>query len=230
MSTNIQKEQWRYAKGGVIDVRMDAADRITEIEQMLGDLKGKAPGTLRNEVNAAARKSRTRLHQQAKKVYVSKEYHYKNELQIRKATISTLTARLRTSGERTALSKHKVSPVRLAHGKDRPKQYKAKVLKQSSLEAIRDGDLRSFLVRFKSGHLALVQRNPKEKYEYPEKRIQKYGFGADLSRIVEKRSLSIAEMLGSEKVYGVVEPEMGDLLQKEMERFVQKTIDREAKK
>lgn len=228
---SIQKEQWRYAKGGgAINVSIHAEDQIAEVERMLGDLKGKAPGTLRNAVNATARKMRTQLHQQAKKVYVTKAYSYKSEIVIGKATISTLTARLRTSGERTALTKHKVSPERLAHGKNRPKQYKAKVLKQSTLETMRDGDLKSFLVRFQSGHLALVQRHPSETYDDPAERIKKYGRGADLSRIVEKRALSIAEMLGSPKVYGVIEPEMGGLLQAEIERFVDSTIRREAAK
>lgn len=230
MSVEIKKGQYKGQEGGVIDISIDAADQILVVERMLGDLKGKAPSTLRNAVNATARKMRTQLHQQAKKVYVTKEYNYKSEVEIRKATISTLTARLRTSGERTALSKHKVSPQRLAHGKGRPKQYKAKVLKKSTLEVMRDGDLKSFLVRFESGHLALVQRNPKEEYDHPEERIKQYGKGADLSRIVEKRSLSIAEMLGSKRVYGVIEPEMGDLLQQEVERFVEKTIQREAAK
>lgn len=231
MSTNIQKQDWRYAKGGgAINVSIDATDQLAEVERMLGDMKKKAPGTLRNAVNATARKMRTQLHQQAKKVYVTKEYNYKNEMEIRKASISTLTARIRTSGERTALSKHKVSPERLAHGKGRPKQYKAKVLRQSTLTVMQDGDLKSFLVRFKSGHLALVQRNPKEEYDNPDERIKQYGLGADLSRIVEKRTLSIAEMLGSSKVYGVVEPEMGDLLQTEIERFVGNAIKKGAKK
>lgn len=231
MSTNIQKQDWRYAKGGgAINVSIDATDQLAEVERMLGDMKKKAPGTLRNAVNATARKMRTQLHQQAKKVYVTKEYNYKNEMEIRKASTSTLTARIRTSGERTALSKHKVSPERLAHGKGRPKQYKAKVLRQSTLTVMQDGDLKSFLVRFKSGHLALVQRNPKEEYDNPDERIKQYGLGADLSRIVEKRTLSIAEMLGSSKVYGVVEPEMGDLLQTEIERFVGNAIKKGAKK
>ena len=228
---SIQKEQWRYAKGGgAINISIHAEDQIAEVERMLGDLKGKAPSTLRNAVNATARKMRTQLHQQAKKVYVTKAYSYKSEIVIRKATVSTLTARLRTSGERTALAKHKVSPERLAHGKNRPKQCKAKVLKQSTLETMRDGDLKSFLVRFRSGHLALVQRHPSETYDDPAERIKKYGRGADLSRIVEKRALSIAEMLGSPKVYGVIEPEMGGLLQAEIERFVDSTIQREAAK
>lgn len=230
MSVEMKKSQYKGQDGGVIDISIDAADQLLIVERMLGDLKGKAPSTLRNAVNATAKKMRTQLHQQAKKVYVTKEYNYKSEVEIRKATISTLTARLRTSGERTALSKHKVSPQRLAHGKERPKQYKAKVLKKSKLEAMRNGNLKAFLVRFKSGHLALVQRNPAEQYDDPSERLKKYGMGADISRIVEKRSLSIAEMLGGKNVYGVVEPEMGSLLQQEVERFVEKTIQREAAK
>lgn len=228
MSIGVQKGQYKGQEGGVIDIQINAKEQIAVVEKMLGNMKGKAPDTMRNAINATARKMRTRLSQQAKKTYVTKEYDYKNEIEIRKASVSTLTAKLHASGERTALSKHKVSPQRLANGKGRPKQYKAKVLKQSKMEVMRDGDLKSFLVRFKSGHLALVQRHPSEEYEDPSERIKKYGKGADISRIVEKRTLSVAEMIGSPKVYGVVEPEMGSLLHEEMERFVASTIRREA--
>lgn len=242
MSVNIERRSFKNEAGGVIDISIDAADQILTVEKMLGDLKGKTPGTLKNAVNATARKMRTQMAQRAKKVYVSKEFDYKTEMEIKKASISKLTAKLHASGERTALSKHKVSPDRLAHGKGRPKHYKAKVLKKSKLEVMRDGDLKSFLVRFSSGHVALVQRDPegkpnereeqRGKYtpDGAEKRIKKYGRSADMTRIVEKKALSVAEMLGSPEVYGVVENGMGSLLQQEIENFVKKTIDGKAAK
>ena len=47
MSANIQKQDWRYAKGGgAINVSIDATDQLAEVERMLGDMKNKAPGTL----------------------------------------------------------------------------------------------------------------------------------------------------------------------------------------
>ena len=43
MSTNIQKQDWRYAKGGgAINVSIGATDQLAEVERMLGDMKKKA--------------------------------------------------------------------------------------------------------------------------------------------------------------------------------------------
>lgn len=226
-----EKQSWRYAKGGgAIQVSIDATDKITEVEKLLGDMKQKAPHTLRNAVNSTARKMRKQLHKRAKEVYITKNYAYSKEMRLKNATISSLTARLSTSGERTPLSKHKVSPQRLAHGRGRPKQYQAKVLRQSAMKVMQEGDLKSFLVRFQSGHIALVQRNPQKTYQNSGERIKRYGMSVDLSRIEEKKTISIAEMLGSNRVYGVVAPEMEDLLQAEIERFVQKTLNKGMKK
>lgn len=233
MSIEIKRESYKNEEGGVIDINIDAADQILIVEKMLGELKGKAPSTLRDAVNATAKEMKIRLHEQAKTVYASKQINYKKNVKIHKASISKLTARLHTSGERTALSKHKVSPGRLVYeGKKPPKQYKAKVLQSSPLEIMKKGNLKSFLVKFQSDHKALVQRDPSGEYgeEGRKKRIEKYGKNADMTRIVEKKALSVAEMLGSPKVYGIVENGMGNLLQREIENFVQKTIDREAAK
>lgn len=243
MSVEIKKSRYKNQdEDTIIDINIGAADQILVVERMLGELRGKAPSTLRDAVNATAKEMKVRLHEQAKEVYVSKKINYKKNIKIHKANIAKLTARLHTSGERTALSKHKVSPGRLAHGKGRPRQYKAKVLQSSSLEVMRNGDLKSFLVKFESGHRALVQKDPKGiskrknsdegKYtpEGAKKRIEKYGKKADMTRIVEQKALSVAEMLGSPKVYGIVENGMGSLLQQEVERFVEKTIQREAAK
>ncbi|MBQ9090935.1 MAG: hypothetical protein IJY52_01530 [Anaerotignum sp.] len=238
MSVDVKKSNYKGQNGGVIDISINATDQLAEVERMLGNLSKKAPSTLKSAVNSTAKKMKERLHEQAKTTYASRQINYKKNIKIRRATVSTLTARLHTSGERTAMSKHKVSPTRLAHGKGRPKQYRAKVLQSSPMTVMKQGDLKSFMIKFSSGHKALVQKDPEgdphrregTKGQYtPDgaaKRIKKYGRGADMTRIVEKKALSIAEMLGSPKVYGIVESGMGSLLQQEVEKFVAKTIEK----
>lgn len=247
MSVKIERRSFKNEEGSVIDISINAADQILAVEKMLGDLKGKAPSTLRNAVNATARKMRTQMARRANKTYVKgtlsrtndEPIDFKDALEMRKATISTLTARLKVSAKgnekylrRNALTKFKVSPLDLSYGKARPKLYKVKVLKSSRLKPMKKGNLKSFLVQFQSTHVALVQRDPSRQYEEEgrEERVKKYGTKADMSRIVEHRSPSVAEMLGGRRVYGAIEPEMGSLLQQEIENFVQKTIEGGAKK
>lgn len=247
MSVDIKKNSYKGQKGSAVNVSIDATDQLVEIERMLGDLSKKAPNTLKNAVNGVAGKMRTRMANQAKKTYVLGEMsrtggekpNYKDAIIKKNATISTLTAKLQVSGKgggkylrRNALSKFDVSPEELAHGKNRPNHYGARVLQSSTPKRIGKNNLKAFLVQFKSGHIALVQRDPSQQYEEKgyEERMRKYGMGADMSRIVEKRGPSVSEMLGSRRVYGVVEPEIGSLLQFEVEKFVQKTIERGAKK
>lgn len=232
MKLSMQQSRYKRQDNGVLDVHIMAADSLAAVERMLGDLKGKAPATLRDAVNAAAKQMRTQLAEEAQKTYVSKKLKYKKEIKIRKANLSNPTARLQISGERTGLTKHQVSPPRRAQGKRRPKRYRARVLRSSSLTEMRQDDLKAFLVQFASGHRALVQRVPGEEYS-PKgagRRAQKYGRNADMTRIVEKKTLSVAEMLASPQVYGIVAARSGDLLQREIARFVRKTIAKGARK
>lgn len=245
MSAEIKKSFKKDWTGAAVDVSVDASGYLEGIEKVLGDLKEKSPNTLRNAVNATARKMRTRMANQAAKTYALSEtarsggekINYKDALVMRKATVSSLTARLRVSAKgdskyliRNALSKFVVTPDEYSYGKSGPPHYKANVLRGGTPKVMQKGNLKSFLVEFSSGHKALVRRNPAYTYDDPSERIKKWGIGADLTRIEEQKGPSVSEMLGSQRVYGVIEPKMGSLLQQEVERFVEKTIQREAAK
>lgn len=215
--------------GAAIEVEISAGNYLTVVENMLGYLRGQAPNTLRNAVNAVAKEMKNRMVEQARETYATKGI-LKKDVKIRRASGSNYTAKLQSRGERLGMAKFKVSPGRLAHGRRRPKQYKANVLRSSSLKVMKYGDMKAFLVQFSSGHKALVQRDPSKRYGEGKAnaRKTKYGKYADMTAIVEKKGPSVAEMLGSRRVYGALEPEMGDRLREEVLRQVSKTIAREA--
>lgn len=98
------------------------------------------------------------------------------------------------------------------------------------MKVMKYGGMKAFLVRFSSGHKALVERDPAKRYgeRGASGRTAKYGRHADMTAIVEKKGPSVAEMLGSRRVYGALEPEMGNRLREEVLRQVSKTIAREA--
>lgn len=213
----------------LITVDVNPGNYLAVIENMLGNLRGQAPNTLRNAVNAVAKEMKNRMVEQARETYATKAI-LKKDVRIRRASGSNYTAKLQSHGERIGMAKFKVSPGGLAHGRRRPKQYKAKVLQSSTMQVMKYGGLKAFLVHFSSGHKALVERDPSKRYgERGESgRAARYGRYADMTAIVEKKGPSVAEMLGSRKVYGALEPEMGDRLREEVLRQVSKTIAREA--
>lgn len=213
----------------LITVDVNPGNYLTVIENMLGNLRGKAPNTLRNAVNAVVKEMKNRMVEQARETYATKAI-LKKDVRIRRASGSNYTAKLQSKNYRLGTAKFKVSPGRLAKGKRRPKQYEAKVLQSSSMEVMKYGNLKAFLVRFSSGHKALVQRDPSKRYgeSKASDRKTKYGKYADMTAIVEKKGPSVAEMLGSRRVYGTLEPEMGNRLRKEVLRQINKTIAREA--
>lgn len=213
----------------LITVDVNPGNYLTVIENMLGNLRGQAPNTLRNAVNAVAKEMKNRMVEQARETYATKGI-LKKDVKIRRASGSNYTAKLQSEGERLGMAKFKVSPGRTARGKRRPKEYKAKVLHSSSMEVIKYGNLKAFLVQFNSTHKGLVQRDPSKRYGEgaANTRKAKYGKYADMTAIVEKKGPSVAEMLGSRRVYGALEPEMGDMLREEVLRQVSKTIAREA--
>jgi hypothetical protein len=216
-------------EGTLITVDVNPGNYLTVIENMLGNLRGQAPSTLCNAVNAVAKEMKNRMVEQARETYDTKAI-LKKEVKIRRASGSNYTAKLQSRGERLGMAKFKVSPGRLAHGRRRPKQYKAKILKSSEMQVMKYGGLKAFLVQFSSGHKALVERDPSKRYgeRGADGRIAKYGRHADMAAIVEKKGPSVAEMLGSRKVYGALEPEMGDRLREEVLRQINRTIAREA--
>lgn len=196
----------------MITYQVDMQD-LTEIEAALGMVKDKSKLVLRGAINETAKDVRVLLADEAAKEYVMKRSVFKKNIEIDKAKVSTLTATVHSSGMVNELYDFRVSPRRYApHNK--PNHHKGKVRVENPLSklilkpgASRD-KYKAFVVRYQSGHITVGQRVPgKRMKSKPEKEFVK-----------TLLSPSIPNMLGYEKgVYGIVEPQIHDLLVKHIQ-------------
>ena len=94
-------------------------------------------------------------------------------------------------------------------GNNRPPILKAKVLKAGGMKSLEKGDLKAFITKFSSKHLAVVQRRGKKRF--PIKTLS---------------ANSIPIMLGNkQRVYGIVEPNIKKNLKVNVEKQVKKVLE-----
>ena len=202
-------------QSGMIEFEVDQT-QLQRIELKLKDMKAKAPQALKNAVNATARDAKKDLADKAKETYAVKSPRFKKAIAQKNATASNPTAILKITGQANALSDFKYK----ANGggaSARGKIYKAATLKDLSL----NDKLKAFVVTFKSGHIAVVRRDPPLKYT--RGLAERKRTGGDRTKIKEFYSPSIPRMIGNEaKVYGIVKPS----IEKNLQKNIQKQIDK----
>lgn len=182
---------------------------LAQVERKLGSMKSEAPKALKNAINQTARQARKDLVNEAKKTYTIKVGGFNKAMKIKGATQAKPEATIEAKGKVLGLKDFKVSPATMQTGKDRPEVLKAKVLKRSSMKALRMGKLKAFIAKFSSGHMAVAQREGKERL--PIKTL---------------KSNSIPVMLGNERrVYKVVKPHIKANLKKNVNIQVRKILE-----
>lgn len=186
---------------------------LRDIEQKLGGLSNKAPSVLKKAVNETARSTKTKLYKKTKQVYAvtNKKKFNQKSFEIKSATVGSQAAFISTKGEMLELIDFKVSPKQVTRGSNnRPKVYKSKVLKENSMEKLQVGKLKAFIVQFSNDHQSVVQRVPGKKMERNPKR----------DFIKKLLSPSVPGMVGGEKVYGVIEPEIATDLKNNIDKHI----------
>lgn len=184
-------------------------DTLAKVEKKLGSLKSEAPKALKNAINATAKQARKELAQEAQKTYVVKTGDFNKAMTIKNATAGSLEAVIKARGAPLPLKSFKVSPASARTGAARPDVVKAKVLKASGMKALQKGDIKAFVVRFKSGHVDVAQRQ-----------------GPPRLPIKTLYSNSIPKMLGNEKrVFKVVKPNINKNLQENIDKQVRKILE-----
>lgn len=184
---------------------------IRSIEKRLGSLHKDAPVVLKIAINETAKKTKTLMAREAKKKYVMKSADFKRRIQIKRATANKPMAVVSSKGRPTNLIDHKVSPYKMQAGKSAPSILKAKVLKKSKMKPLEKGGIKAFLIEFiNSQKIGVVRREGKERYP-----LKTY------------HSPAIPQMLGSESVMKGVQPQVGDILQKEIVRQIDRRIRKE---
>lgn len=189
---------------------------LKSIEQKLGDLSSKAPTVMKKAVNETAKQARKQLASEAQKKYAVKSGSFNKAMKIKNATVRKPEAIITATGQVQELRDFKVSTNRYATGADRPNLTKGKVLKNGSLKPLEVGGVKAFITKFRSGHVAVVQRVPGKKMKSnPKKEF-----------IKKLLSPSIPTMIGNEeKVYGIVEPDIAENLKANINKHIQALLE-----
>ncbi len=194
----------------MIDLQIDVNKALRYVEKELGGFYAKAPQVVRTAINQTAKDAQKLLLEKAKETYAVKSTAFTGKsgsaLRITRASTARLQAKLHSEGSPIDLYKFKTSPSKFSTGNARPSATRAKALRANSLKNLKVDDRWAFVVRFKSGHVTLAQRVGKARL--PIKTLY---------------SQSIPQMIGNEaRVYGVVEPEIEELLYKNLRAGIAK--------
>ncbi len=184
-----------------------------QISRALGVGKNSAltDEVLRQAVNATAKQVRKRLAETAQETYTVKNAGFNKAMKIKNATKSNLSAVISSKSPALELINFKTNPARA--GSSAPEIVKAKVLKENQLKRLEKDGIKAFIVKFASGHTAIAERT-----------------GASRLPIKTLYSRGVAAMLGDEKrVYGVIEPEIRDMLQEQVYKAIDRQITKAAR-
>lgn len=204
----------------MIHFQVDMQD-LTRIESALDTMRNKTKYVLRAAINATAKQTVTLLTDEANREYYISKAKVRKTLSVRNATTGTLTAVVTSTEPVNELYDFKVSPRTYIRGGGVPRGYKGNVRRDRSaarlvLKPGAAGDqYKAFVVRYQSGHITVGQRVPgKQMKSKPDKEFVK-----------TLLSPSTPNMLGYEEgVYGVVEPQMYDMLQKNIQEQIHRFV------
>ena len=198
----------------MINFRIEADEAIKHIENQLGEMKNKAPSVLNKAINKTAKQARKSLANKAKQSYTVKISRFNKAMKIKNSTNRTLVATIKATGKPLALSNFKTKA-------EENEAAKAKVVKANRFKSFviaggeKSGkDLKAFIVKFSSGHIAFAQRIPGTKMKNKSK-----------EQIKEFYSVSIPSMIGSEKnVYGKLKKQIRTDLKKNIDEEISKVL------
>lgn len=204
----------------MIHFQVDMQD-LTQIESALGMVRDKTKYVLRAAINATAKQTVTLFADEANREYYISKAKVKKTISIKNATVRTLTAVVTSAEPVNELYDFKVSPRTYIRGGGVPGGYKGNVRRDKKAANLvlkpgaADDQYKAFVVKYQSGHLTVGQRVPgKQMKSKPGKEFVK-----------TLLSPSTPNMLGYEEgVYGVVEPQMYDLLQKSIQAQIQRFL------
>ena len=198
----------------MINFEISSDEAIKLIENRLGEMKSKAPATLKKAINKTAKQARKSLALKAQQTYTVKSVRFNKNMKIKNSTNNHLVATIKTTGKPMPLSNFRTKS-------SNTDSTKAKVVKANKFKSLTIAggetsgkDLKSFVVKFSSGHVAVAQRIPGTKMKNKNK-----------EQIKEFYSLSIPKMVGSEKrVYGQIRGQIRSNLKKNIDEEINKLL------
>lgn len=181
---------------------------LDELKWRLGKLAPEAKNVMRMSVNDTAAKARKMLNDEARERYVVKKTKFNKALKLTKANNATLTAVLHATGRPLPLSYFEIRK----NGKRKAGQ--GHQLQSTSLTPITKDAGKTFVIRVKRGnqessHRGLFYRETDNRFPI----LQVYGS-------------SIPSMIGSQRVYGTLQPVITNELNSNLQRHVDLVLRR----
>lgn len=223
----------------VLSIELEGLDTV---ERALGDLKSKSPAAAKVAINAAARAAKKLMIAKAQARYAvnaAGKRHLKDLKQTVRATNKSLSAKLyiqKLSGDLGYFTTDPPYPTYYSGGAWRhgPDVWSGKVLNESSMEPLDEGTddygrkvSKGFAVKFKSGHIGMVQRLIGVKAQ-SETTARGYTRWTNKKGVVEDlrtmRSPSAAAM--HKKAWYIAEPEIEEYLLERLDAQVQRVLAR----
>lgn len=210
---------------------------LYEVERALGDMKSKAPRAMKNAINQTATRSRSMMLRKARLRYAlsTAGRRHINQLKLKnRATESNLSAELFISSRAADLADFKTNPNEPHMGMEwvlSPEYHKAKVLKSSPMKKLTGGSTdegqasKGFLVRFDSGHVAMVQRlinKPTKATPKPTRWKNKNGIVERLRVMPTPSASAMHSVTWREEV----EPLSAEILQERLQHEVDKILSK----
>jgi hypothetical protein len=165
-----------------------------DVERRLGDLKAKAPQVIAKALNSTAKDARRRLADKARETYTVKIGGFTNHVKFKQRA---------SAGNLDAILGVDGRPLTLNRFAMRQNYTHAKVLQAGSFKELRNS---AGALSFRRGGL-ILQRRTRERY--PLKGLH---------------GPSVPVMVGSKRVYGILEPHINSDLQKNMSQAIAKLI------
>ena len=165
-------------------------DDLQNLERDLGIAKDKSKYILRAAINQSAKDVEKRMVKDAAKRYALNkggQAAYKKINKIKKATVGDLAAIITASGSPLEMLDYKVNNrTYYPGGRGAPKQIKGRVLKQSRYKPLAAAPgYKAFIVKYKSGHLAVAERVPGTRMRGSSKEAVRSLYSISLSKSEE---------------------------------------------
>lgn len=188
-------------------------NELKQVREKLGEFQEQAPAVLAKAINAAANRTRKAIVRYVTERYAIEEKDLRKAIHGKKATAAKPSGQIRVRGGRLPLSYFTTDPAEPAGNK--PRFYAAALLQSDGLKPITGGSgySKGFLVRFESGHKAMVERK----------------IGAETQngkeKLLERMGLSFAEMTGQREVIKAIQEEGYNELYKQIDKQVQRILN-----
>ncbi|MCX4294375.1 MAG: hypothetical protein OSJ56_10005 [Prevotella sp.] len=195
---------------------------LEEIDRKLGALRSEKYKVLKNAVNATAKKANADLIAKAQAEYTAKKAPLNKATTKKNATIAKPEATITVKGGMLEIRSFKTTVPKSG--------AKAKILQSGNLKTIQSqkgSRAKAFLTTFQSGHKAIVQRQDGQQYRVGDaiqRRKNKWGKNADMTRIKELMSVSYPIMVGGTKVLKKIAPGILADLKKNIQIEIRKVL------